>query len=238
MVSAAAQSPVVSDPAAAWTYDEDYTGQEEWGRLSPDYAACGGGTSQSPISISFTQPSSRPAPEFHYGPVKTRVAFERHAIRAVMEGSLFLIANGEKYRLESVALHTPSEHTIGDIFYSVEIQMLHRNPQGKLLIVGIFIQQGEENAAMQSLLSQVPEKNDGAGGEVVLDPSLWLPAERSYYAYSGSLTTPPCTEDVAWVLFKHPIAVSEAQLIAISRRTGRNARLPQPVYMRTVEETG
>lgn len=236
MIPAAfAESTAVDAPAPVWTYDEDYTGQEEWGMLSPDFAACRTGTAQSPISVSFTQPTKKPAPEFHYRRTKAHVTFQHHAIRADMENGSSLLWNGETYRLTSIAFHTPSEHTIGDVFYPVEIQLLHRSAQGKQLIVAVFAKPGEENAAMHSLLSPLPEKG-GAGGESALDPSSLLPTGRGYYAYTGSLTTPPCTEDVAWILFKQPVAISEAQLGVIAGRTGRNARLTQPLYMRTVEE--
>lgn len=220
----------------AWSYDEDYTGQEEWGILSPAYAKCGTGTQQSPISVSFTQPTKKPAPDFHYAKTKARVMFDRHAIRAEMEGNSSLLADGETYHLKSIELHTPGEHTFGDVFYPLEIQLQHQNASGKMLIVAIFARPGQENATMQTLLASVPD-TAGKMLKTAFDPSSLLPAARSYYAYTGSLTTPPCTEGVAWILLKHSITLSEAQLTAIASRIGRNARLTQPTYMRTVEET-
>lgn len=234
--AAAAQSVTAADLFPAWTYDDDYTGQEEWGALSPAYAKCGTGTGQSPISFSFTQPTEKPAPEFHYAETKAQVSFERHAIRAAVEGSSFLVANGEKHYLTGIELHTPSEHTIGDRFHLLEIHLLHRSASEKTLIAGVFAVIGEENAAVQSILSHLPEKNNTAV-EATFNPAMLLPAGRSYYAYNGSLTAPPCTEGVAWIVFKQPVAISEAQLNAIAGRTGRNARLPQPTYMRIVEES-
>lgn len=219
----------------AWTYDEDYTGQDEWGYLSKEFEACAKGMAQSPIQISYTRPSSLPPMELNYRVSNSRVSHNGHTLAITTDEENTVSINDEVYRLQSIELHTPGEHTVRDAFYLIEIEMLHKSASGKMLMVSVLGNVGKKNPAFQSLLDVAPEKPGMASARV--DIRGLLPASYGYYAYSGSLTSPPCTEGVEWRVFKQPIEISQEQLLKIGELVGRNARLVQPVYMRTIRET-
>jgi carbonic anhydrase len=113
---------------------------------------------------------------------------------------------------------------------------VNETAKGKRLIVSVFAEMKENNPALQPIIEHLPA---GSGIEVSVnfDIGTLFPSSRGYYAYTGSLTTPPCTEGIEWRIFKQPISISEEQLTAIAKLTNRNARLVQPIYMRTVKET-
>jgi carbonic anhydrase len=106
-------------------------------------------------------------------------------------------------------------------------------------VVAVLMEKGAENPFIQTLWSYLPlEKNeDVSPPNVVVDPSLFLPADRSYYTYMGSLTTPPCTENVQWLVMKQPVQVSPEQIAIFSRLYRNNARPVQPGFGRLIKET-
>lgn len=230
---AEAWSAALADPAdnPIWSYDNDVTGQEDWGTLSHDFAACEIGTQQSPINISDTKRSMRPPIEITYTPSKAKIRIADRALSIEPEGKNILVDHGKEYRLQSIRFRTPGEHLIRSKFHVAEIQMMHKAADGSLLILSVLVNKGKEVASLNEAL----DKNVT---QVQIDPFNLLPLSHAYYAYTGSLTHPPCTEGVEWRILTVPITLSKEQLKAISSRTGRNARLTQPVYMRVVDETG
>jgi carbonic anhydrase len=220
-------TPAFADDTPTWTYDGDQTNEEAWGNLSHLYINCALGKEQSPINIAITKPSSKPPLAFHYKPSKATVKLENHALNVAMQDAMVISSDARDYTLESISFHTPGEHMVNGNFYLVEIELLHHDKDGNPLIVSVFGQRGEANAAVDAIV-----KNPSP----TFDPTSLLPAIRGYYAYRGSLTAPPCTEGVEWRILKTPITLSQAQLEAIGNISGRNARLTQPVYMREVEE--
>lgn len=229
-------SHAYADTGIKWTYDEDYTGQDEWGGLSKDFIACEKGTQQSPIQISYTEPAALPDLQIHYQESTGHIRYTGHAIEIAVEGDNSVSIDGNTYHLQTIQFHTPGEHTFGDKFYLVELELLHKDANGKILIVSLLGDIGEANSALQNLLESSPKKPGVSVQSVVNLPAL-LPAKKGYYAYTGSLTSPPCTEGVEWRIFKQPISISKKQLAIIGKLLGRNARLIQPVYMRTVKES-
>lgn len=229
-----AAAPAWAQPTPAWTYDGDGTGQEDWEFLSPENAPCGLGMMQSPIEISRTEKAGLPALDPRYRPSDATLSLHDHAIEVQPGEGNLLALDGRSYRLRSIRLHTPSEHIVRDKFFPLEIQLLHEGEHGQKLIVAVFADFGAENAALQAIADALPPKENMLPA---FDSSLLLPAKREYYAYTGSLTAPPCAEGVEWRILKSPIPMSRSQFSNIARATGRNARLPQPVYMRQVRES-
>jgi carbonic anhydrase len=221
---------------SAWSYDGDNTGQDKWTMLSADYAVCESGTQQSPIQIGAATSEKLPSLEINYQPQTGELRFHEHALEISFDGKSGVNIGGRDYRLKSLRLHTPSEHVLQNIFFPLEIHLLHEDEEKKRLIIAVMAQPGQANHALQAIterLSGMPEN----AVEISFNPSGLLPASRGYYAYSGSLSHPPCTENVEWRIFKQPIEISADQLSAIAKVSGRNARLPQPLYMRTIRET-
>lgn len=215
-----------------WTYDADKTGQEDWGSL-PRSELCELGTNQSPINIAGTKIVAISPLEFSYNKLNLKIkeAATEKFIVTVQNGGTIKYANSI-YNLKSIELHSPSEHTVKEAVYPVEIHFVHKNKQGKTLIVAVFATTKMQNQTLDSVLQAIRS----ASKAFTLDASNLLPKTFDYYSYSGSLTSPPCTENVQWLVLKQPINISPAQLKEIGKIVGRNARLPQPVYMREVLE--
>lgn len=220
-----------------WSYDDDYTGQEEWGLISSDFAACEVGTQQSPIHIASTTEKKLPELQFDY---HESSAILRNIARTVeirfADGSQVLHEGNDVYVLQSIEFHTPSEHIIRDVFYALEIQMVHVNLRGEKLIVAVLSTMKRPLIKIDDILNVIPSEV-GKEVSITVDPSIFLPVYHGYFAYIGSLTIPPCTEGVRWRVMKSPIDVSKEQLEKIAAVTGRNARLTQPIYTRTIEES-
>ncbi len=223
--------------ATFWNYDGLKTGQGDWENLDPTFAKCGSGNAQSPISITHTQTEKLPALQFSYTPSKTTFSLDRYTVVSTPQGELTFKEGGASYRLKEMLLRTPSEHDVQGMFYPMELQLVHEGADKKLLIVAIFIKSGASNVALQSIIDHYPKNiNDITNSEI--DWAKLLPANLAYYAYSGSISYPPCTEGVEIRLLKNIITASEDQLRALAEKLGRNARAAQPILMRTIHESG
>jgi carbonic anhydrase len=220
---------------AVWSYDNDYTGQEEWGLITPAFAACGIGTSQSPIHISRTENVSADVPMFHYKDDTVKISNIGYTFEIIPNSEHAYEENGTRYILKSIQFHTPSEHIVKDTFYPMEMQFIHESADGKKLIVAIFSKIGEAIPELDAVLSAIPDKQD-VSKTATFNLALLLPHSFAHYAYTGSLTTPPCTEGIEWRVLKKNITISNEQMMVLAKFTRRNSRLAQPVYMRTVKE--
>lgn len=232
-----AHGAAAQDSIPDWSYDGAADGQEKWAFLSHEYAACELGKEQSPIVISYTKPSFKPPLDIRYKNASASVVFDGKILRAELKDPLILSAEAKEYTLKHIAFHSPSEHVIKQKFYPLEMQLVHEDSSGNKLILSVFADTGAANSAADPLL-KAASGIIGNRGDAVFDASGLLPKERGFFAYRGSLTYPPCTEGVEWRIFKEAISFSKEQLTIIGDIVGRNARLMQPVYMRTVEETG
>jgi carbonic anhydrase len=229
--------PAFSASAPAWTYDGDTSGQEEWGVLSPEYADCEIGTHQSPITVTQTEMAEFPPLISRYGRTTLQIRNNGNVLIAEVSGTLTLISNGTTYTLKQIIIHSPSEHIIRNNFYPAEFHLLHESSDGKKLMLAVFAEsRKEDNGPLHKLLEAAPLEI-GKTVNFEFDPSNLLPSLKGYYTYAGSLTMPPCTEGIEWIILKNTIGIAKPQLTLIGQHTGRNARLTQPVYLRTVKET-
>ncbi len=219
-----------------WSYDGQQDGQDNWGMLSPDYTACELGTKQSPVVIAYTTPTSLPALTFSYNETAATASITEHMLDIAIKGRNILRINNEPYALTNIQFHSPSEHTIKDDFYLMEIHLVHKSFDGKQLNLALFVETGEANTALSTITNHLPNQ-DKIKTQFNFNPTTLLPTSFGYYAYSGSLSRPPCSEDVEWRVLKTPLVISKEQLIQITKLIGRNARLEQPIYSRTILET-
>jgi carbonic anhydrase len=144
--------------------------------------------------------------------------------------------DGKPYQLLQFHFHTPSEERINGKSYPLVAHMVHKNAEGKLAVVAVLFRQGKENAALKPVFDALP----GAEGEKAalgngFDAAALLPKDRAYYAFTGSLTTPPCSEEVTWRVLKTPVEISASQLAAFRKLYPMNARPVQPLNDRSVE---
>jgi carbonic anhydrase len=220
-----------ADKAPAWTYDDDMTGQEDWGAIE-GYEACGSGMEQSPINISYTKLSNLPKLDFQYSKVAGSLNTNKQSYIVEVDKGGTLLDGKEKYTLQSIEIHSPSGHRIRDVFHPMEIHLIHKNQKDELLIVAIFADIGAANESIDNII----KLNHASARSDKVDLSSLVNNTESYYSYAGSLPYPPCTEKVQWRIIKAPISISKKQLSSIVSSVGRNTRLPQPVYMREVLE--
>ncbi len=220
-------------PEPEWTYDDDRTGQEDWGSI-PGYETCREGMQQSPITISYTKSENLPELAFKYDLATGILNITKKSfIMEVVKGSE-LLEGKNKYTLQSVEFHSPSEHKIKDTFYPAEIHLVHKDSKGNVLIIAVFANVGDDNSSVNDILKQ--NYINMKAGQFTIDLSKLISNAKSYYSYLGSLPYPPCTENVRWIILKEPITISHEQLSYLVKFIGRNNRVQQPVYIRDVLE--
>lgn len=229
---------------AHWGYDGP-DGPEYWPALSPAYAACGQGKSQSPINITKTAAGDVHSWKFDYKTTSLKIAHHEHVtdivdnghtIQVNVDGDTTITTDRGVYSLKQFHFHTPSEHTVENSHFPMEMHFVHQSAEGKFAVVSVLFQEGPENASLAKILPHLPKaKGEKAHlPEVHLDLALHLPESRAAYTYRGSLTTPPCTEEVEWLVFRDPISASKVQLDAFASRLSPSSRPTQPLNGRVI----
>ena len=220
-----------------WSY-EGATGPEHWGALDSGYAACAEGQRQSPVDITGT---TQPHPDrlrFSYTPSTLNLVNTGRTIQVNYDPGSCLTIGSERYELLQFHFHSPSEHTFDGKTYDMEIHLVHRSVDRQLAVVAILMAVGEDNATIQTLWDNLPSRvgiNMAVRG-VIINVQAWIPPETAYYAYTGSLTTPPCSEGVQWIILRTPMVVSAAQAQTFTAIFPRSARPVQPLNDRVVFE--
>jgi carbonic anhydrase len=202
-------------------------------------STCDSGRQQSPIDISASTKQKLPALTFDYHGAPLKIADDGHTVRVRFgKGSALLIGN-QRYTLQQFHFHTPGGDRIAGEEFPMAAHLLHKSQSGQLLALVVLFRVGAENPLLTELLPLIPARADGdhllAG--VTVDASRLLPVSRSYYRYAGSLTAPPCTEGVDWIVMKQPLELSGAQLARYRKRFADNARAVQPLHQRRVLES-
>ncbi len=215
---------------SAWSY-EGQTGPENWASLSSEYAACGG-EQQSPIDLAdASEPTEDASLTTSYTTASGDVVDTGHAIQVNTTGDT-LTYDGTSYELLQFHIHTPSEHTVEGDDYPAEIHLVHQAGNQQLAVLGIFVEEGEEaHPALEGWIQ-------GRDTTLSVNPGRFLPDQQSYYTYEGSLTTPPCSEIVRWVVMDQPIQASEGQLETLRAKHDGNARPVQPLNDRQLVYVG
>ncbi|MEY8876895.1 MAG: carbonic anhydrase, partial [Leptothrix sp. (in: b-proteobacteria)] len=145
---------------------------------------------------------------------------------------------GRRYDLVQFHFHRPSEERINGKQFDLVAHLVHKDPQGHLAVIAVLMNQGRQHPLVQMVWNNLPlEKNEAAPAAAPLDMNLLLPEDRRYYTYMGSLTTPPCSEGVLWMVFKNPAQLSSDQLAIFSRLYPMNARPIQQVSGRMIKES-
>jgi len=225
-----------SDKAAPhWEY-AGKAGTSHWSELDDSFSACKLGKAQSPIDIRGAKAAQLAPIEFHYAGSPAEIVNNGHTVQVnLAEGGSIKLASGD-YKLLQFHFHTPSEEKINGRNYPLVAHFVHKNAAGELAVVAVLFRQGKENAALQQVFAALPGK---VGDKHVLEGSFnaeaVLPAQRGYYAYMGSLTTPPCSEGVHWQVLVKESEISRQQLAAFRKLYPMNARPVQPLNGRSLE---
>lgn len=185
-----------------------YSGHESpefWGDLSADFSTCKTGKQQSPINITHALESNLPPLTWNYQTGGDEVVNNGHAIQVNYQEGSSVTIDDKEYAVKQFHFHHPSENTIDGRSFPLEAHIVHQSADGKLAVVAIMFEYGEENSAIKSIWEQLP---DTVGATHPLKQSVSLnqlmPDEenRDYYRFNGSLTTPPCSEGVTWIVMK------------------------------------
>lgn len=227
----------ISASEGSWGY-EGATGPAAWGALSPEYAACATGREQSPVDIPADAPVWPDDLTYDYRPSALAIADNGHAIQVDIEEGSGVVIGDVTYALRQFHFHSPSEHTLAGVHADMELHLVHGDPAGALAVIGVLLVEGAANPALEPILANLPESPGPAAPVegVVVDVASLLPADRSYHAYPGSLTTPPCTEGVAWHVLAQPVEVSAEQMAAFRALHDGTNRPVQPLNERTFED--
>lgn len=232
-----------SKPAAAggsghggprWSY-EGAGGPEHWGELSPEFRACGAGAQQSPLDLDNRTPSLLSGPTIDWRPGPFEVVNNGHTIQANAAPGNQVLLDGKSYDLLQFHFHHPSEHQVDGRPYSMETHFVHKSADGNLAVLGVFLTPGHENGELEKVWARLPQQSGHkAQTSGPVDIRLLLPASRACYRYAGSLTTPPCSEIVDWLVFRDPVQVSAGQIARFARLYPANARPVQPQNRRFI----
>ncbi len=223
-------------PDPEWAYEGE-KGSRSWGKLDPAFKTCGLGKRQSPINIEEREAERgglKPIP-FSYKAGPGEIVNNGHTIQVNLANSGSARFDGLEYRLAQFHFHTPSEEKINGMATHMVAHLVHRAGDTKLGVVAVLIKLGKENAALKPVFDNLPPSEGKTAPLASFNPADILPTDPTYFAYVGSLTTPPCTEDVKWHVMKTPIEISYAQLAAFKKLYRMNARHTQPTNGRRVQ---
>jgi len=221
-----------------WEYAGHHGGPKQWAELDASFEACAKGLRQSPIDIRGAVKADLPALAFQYGEVEPTIVNNGHTIQVNLPTGQRLKVGDQTYELLQFHFHTPSEEQVAGKHAAMVAHFVHRNAQGALGVVGVLIQPGKSNAAYAPVFEHLPRSGEKIMvDDLKLDLPALLPARKGYYAFEGSLTTPPCSEGVSWMVLKDPVTLGADQIKAFRRIFNANARPIQATNGRIIQES-
>ena len=241
--------PAVKTQAVSLPHDTphwDYQGARGphfWGKLDPDFSLCEKGHNQSPIDIAKTSPATLPKLQADFSPAKLQIVHHEHIADEINNGHTIQVNYSEgdtltigdtTYELIQFHFHSPSEHTVKGMYYPMEMHFVHKSASGALAVVGVFIERGTHNAAFDPIWANLPKQQGVVSHyeHVQVNVDDLLPHSTKSYRYDGSLTTPPCSEGVKWIVMQSPIQLSAAQIWRFTSLITANNRPVQPLHHR------
>ncbi len=219
-----------------WTYG-DSDGPDHWAELDSSFVACAAGQAQSPIDFTETAGTDFPDPTFHYESVPLDLLNDGHTIQLPYAPGSYMTLDGKVYNLLQLHFHSPSEHTIDAQQSDAELHLVHQSDDGELAVVAVLLQPGDDTANdAYPLSTELPQKaGDKIKTRKAINALTLLPEQTTTYRYSGSLTTPPCTESVNWLVMTEPVAIAPTQLSEYKKLLNNNNRPLQRLNSRTVQ---
>ncbi|WP_267383378.1 carbonic anhydrase [Cyanobacterium sp. uoEpiScrs1] len=214
----------------------DYRHPEQWGDISEEYRVCKTGKQQSPIDLQSPIESQLSRIEVSYQEIPLRIINNGHTIQVNSGPGNFISVDNQKFELLQFHFHHPSEHTVNGKNYPMEIHFVHRNEQGSLAVLGVPLKQGQEHQTLQSVWDNMPSRKSTERliSDRYISLDKLLPTSFDSYRYFGSLTTPPCSEIVYWIVFREPLEVSLMQIQQFKQIFPLNARPVQPINRRFI----
>ncbi|MGA8034557.1 MAG: carbonic anhydrase family protein [Candidatus Acidiferrales bacterium] len=232
---AQAASAIASAP---WSYQAP-NGPAQWGDLDAAYSTCKTGTRQSPIDIKDAVKAELAPIRFDYKLSPLKIVNNGYTVQINYEPGSSITVNGAVYNLVQFHFHHPSENKIDGQKADMELHLVHRNAEGRIAVVAVLLKSGSESAPIRDLWGYLPKEigKEAEHKKVQLNAADFLPNERNYYKFSGSITIPPCTEGVEWYVMKQPVEVSPLQIAAFAKLFPDNARPLQATNGRQIQES-
>ena len=227
-----------------WDYGGEH-GPASWGELCPEFAACKSGHAQSPIDLTGVPEIGAPALITNYVPAALQIVHHEHVADIVNNGhsvqvdypeSAELAVGDRRYKLLQFHFHSPSEHSVNGRSYPLEMHLVHKADDGKLAVIGVLFEEGPENEILAPLFDHLPTERGVRYhyDHVKVDVDALLPANRTAYRYEGSLTTPPCSEGVAWFVLANTMSLSPRQIEEFRAVMHGNNRPTQALHERSI----
>lgn len=246
-VSVTAKQPVqakpkpkvkIKDKPIKWGYSGNIA-PEYWGSLSEKYSMCKTGKNQSPVNIlnkKSVGTTSLPGFDVRYRDVPLKIINNGNSIQVNYPLGSYIELNNKRFHLLHFNFRTPSEHQLDGFNYPMEMQVTHKDSKGNLVIIAIVFIEGKGNLALHDILRKLPKDvgKEHLHEKIIINPSRFFPAEKKFYKYTGSLTTPPCSEGVYWVVFKRTMEASASQIARMHSLLGDNNRPVQKIHGRTI----
>jgi carbonic anhydrase len=222
--------------ATPWDYGGAF-GPDAWGRL-PGFEKCASGTRQSPIDIRDGIAVDLEPIRFEYHAGAFSVIDTGHTVQVNVPPGNAITVMGRRYELVQFHFHRPAEERIDGRAFDMVVHLVHKDAAGRIAVVAVLLERGVAQPAVQSVWNNLPlEKGEELKADVPLDPADLLPADSRYYTYMGSLTTPPCSEGVLWMVMKQPVQISPEQDAIFAHLYAMNARPIQQASGRLVKSS-
>jgi len=231
LLAAPLLAAAASEGGHHWSYS-GANGPTHWGET------CATGKHQSPVAIrsSAAKVEKLPPLAFDYKPGPLNIIDNGHSIQVNVPKGSTLAVGGVRFPLVQFHFHKPSEEVIDGHHFAMVAHLVHRDAGGNLAVVAVPLEAGAANPVIETVWKHLPHEKgkEASPAGTTIDPSQLLPANRSYFTYVGSLTTPPCTEGVRWFVLKSPMRLSSAEVRTFAKLYPLNARPPQPVNKREI----
>jgi carbonic anhydrase len=219
---------------AHWDY-QGAAGPAAWGGMKPEFATCNAGQRQSPIDIRGGLAVDLDPVRFDYQASRFGVVDNGHTVQVNLAPGNAIEVGGKRYELKQFHFHRPSEERIDGRQFEMSLHLVHKDDQGRLAVVGLLFDKGPSHPVLQKVWNNLPlERNEEAPARVPLELADLLPTDRRYYTYMGSLTTPPCSEGVLWVVMRQPVTLTQEQIDIFARIYPMNARPVQQASGRRI----
>jgi carbonic anhydrase len=223
---------------AHWAYGGK-DGPNEWATLDPAYSECKLGHHQSPIDIRHTEKADLPPIQFDYALSPLTIVDNGHTVMVKYGPGSFITVGDHRYQLTQFHFHHPSEEHINGEGFDMVVHLVHSDASGNLAVVAVLLKPGKVNTGLQTVWDHLPKEKDK---EITVEGALinagdLLPVNRGYYTYSGSLTTPPCTEGVTWFVLKTPEEISSGEVETFAKLYPHDTRPMQKLEGRVIRES-
>lgn len=229
---------VVAAEEPHFCYDDTLEcGPSHWGDLADEWATCQTGTQQSPIDIGRAREDERLTDiRFNWKPTPLVIKNNGHTLQVNYPPGSSIRVNRVTYHLLQFHFHAPSEHTVDGMAEAMEVHMVHVSDEGILAVVGVMLEAGSVHRTLDKVLQNAPEEGEEVEiPGVTVNAKDFLPEDRTYWTYAGSLTTPPCSEGVRWHVLHDRRSVSADQAAEFEHLFhGSTARPVQPLNDRTI----